>query len=47
MPRSAPQSGVPCHAGAVKAYLTMANERASVRKANDDRKAYLAAREKK
>ena len=35
------------HAGAVKAYLTMANERASVRKANDDRKAYLAAREKK
>jgi glutathione S-transferase len=35
------------HADAVKAYLKMANERPSIKKTNDDRKAYLAAREKK
>ena len=35
------------HADRVKIYLTEAGERASIRKTNDDRKAYLAAREKK
>lgn len=35
------------HADTVKAYVKMAGERASVKKINDDRKAYLAAREKK
>jgi len=35
------------HADRVKIYLKEAGERASIRKANDDRKAYLAAREKK
>ena len=35
------------HAEAVKAYLKMAGERPSVRKANDDRKAYLESRQKK
>ncbi len=35
------------HAEAVKAYLKMAGERPAIRKINDDRKAYLAAREKK
>ena len=35
------------HAERVKAYVKMAGERASVRKVNEDRKAYLAAREKK
>ena len=31
----------------IKAYLKLAGERPSIRKTNDDRKAYLAAREKK
>lgn len=35
------------HADTVKAYVKMAGERPSVRKANDDRKAYLEARQKK
>ena len=35
------------HADAVKAYLKMAGERASVKKSNGDRKAYLEARQKK
>jgi len=35
------------HADRIKAYLKMAGERPSIKKANDDRKAYLAAREKK
>ena len=35
------------HAERVKAYGKMAAERPSIRKTNDDRKAYLAAREKK
>ena len=35
------------HADRIKAYLKMAGERPSIRKASDDRKAYLAAREKK
>ena len=35
------------HADAVKAYVKMAGERPSVKKANDDRKAYLDARQKK
>lgn len=35
------------HADRVKIYLAEAGERASIRKTNDDRKAYLAAREKK
>lgn len=35
-----------CHADRVKIYLTEADDRASIRKTNDDRKAYLAAREK-
>ena len=35
------------HAEAVKAYLRMASERPSIRKTNDDRKAFVAAREKK
>jgi glutathione S-transferase len=35
------------HAEAVKAYLKMAGERPSIRKTNDDRKAYLEARQKK
>lgn len=35
------------HADAVKAYLKMAGERPSIKKTNDDRKAFLAARAKK
>ena len=35
------------HAERIKAYLKLAGERPSIRKTNDDRKAYLAAREKK
>jgi glutathione S-transferase len=35
------------HADVVKAYLKMAGERPSIKKVNDDRKAYLAARAKK
>jgi glutathione S-transferase len=35
------------HAERIKAYLKMASERPSIRKTSDDRKAYLAAREKK
>jgi glutathione S-transferase len=35
------------HADSVKAYLKMAGERPSIKKTNDDRKAYLEARQKK
>ena len=35
------------HADAVKAYVRMAGERPSVRKTNEDRKAYMEARQKK
>ena len=35
------------HGEAVKAYLRMAGERPSIRKTNDERKAYLEARQKK